>query len=95
MIIFPEGTRGRGNEIAPFRPGIAHLLEMMPGLPIVPAYLVNSGRCLPKGECFPVPFFCEIHLGPPLIFRVNGNRERAEILELLRAAVCELGEGSR
>jgi 1-acyl-sn-glycerol-3-phosphate acyltransferase len=94
LIIFPEGTRGRGDEIGPFRPGIAHLLELMPGLRIVPAYLVNMGRCLPKGEYFPVPFFCEIHLGPPRILHSNwhsnwhGNRE--EILKSLRSAICEL-----
>ncbi|MBO0719525.1 MAG: 1-acyl-sn-glycerol-3-phosphate acyltransferase [Blastocatellia bacterium] len=95
LIIFPEGTRGQGSDIAPFRPGVVHLLELMPGLPIVPAYLVNSGRCLPKGECFPVPFFCEIHLGPPLIFRGDVNGDREEILELLRGAVCQLGDSSR
>jgi 1-acyl-sn-glycerol-3-phosphate acyltransferase len=90
LIIYPEGTRARGDEIGPFRPGIAHLLELMPGLRIVPAYLVNMGRCLPKGECFPVPFFCEIHLGPPRVLSGDGHGNREELLETLRSAVCEL-----
>jgi 1-acyl-sn-glycerol-3-phosphate acyltransferase len=94
LIIFPEGTRGRGNEIGPFRPGIAHLLELMPDLRIVPAYLVNMGRCLPKGECFPVPFFCEIHLGPPRILHNNWHPNREEILKMLRSAICELRDSS-
>lgn len=87
LIIFPEGTRGSGEEIGPIRPGIAHLLEQMPQLPVVPVYLVNHGRCLPKGEWLPVPFFCEIRIGPPQVFS-GGNRR--EILERLRSAILSL-----
>jgi 1-acyl-sn-glycerol-3-phosphate acyltransferase len=93
LIIFPEGTRGQGDEIGPFRPGVAHLLELMPGLRVVPAYLVNMGRCLPKGECFPVPFFCEIYLGRPRIYNNNRHGNREEILMMLRSAVYELMPG--
>jgi 1-acyl-sn-glycerol-3-phosphate acyltransferase len=87
LIIYPEGTRGSGEEIGPFRPGIAHLLEHAPRLPVIPVYLVNHGRCLPKGEWFPVPFFCEIRIGPPQVFS-GGNRR--EILERLRSAILSL-----
>jgi 1-acyl-sn-glycerol-3-phosphate acyltransferase len=90
LIIFPEGTRGSGDEVGPFRAGLAHLLEHMPDLPVIPAYLVNTGRCLPKGKSLPVPFFCEIHLGAPRV--VRGSRE--EILAELRSAVCELKESA-
>jgi 1-acyl-sn-glycerol-3-phosphate acyltransferase len=83
LLLFPEGTRGRGPEMAPFKPGIACLVEQLPQVPVVPAYLVNMGRALPKGEFLPVPFFCEVHIGAPL--RLAGTRE--EILGALRAAV--------
>ncbi len=86
LILFPEGTRGSGQELGPFRGGVAHLIERRPEVPVVPAYLVNMGRSLPKGELIPVPFFCEIHVGPPR--RLDGTH--AEILESLRAAVSEL-----
>jgi 1-acyl-sn-glycerol-3-phosphate acyltransferase len=88
LIIFPEGTRGSGDEIAPFKAGVAHLLERTPGLPVVPAYLVNMGRSLPKGEFIPVPFFCEIRLGAPRL--VEGSKQ--EIVKTLEAAVRELKE---
>jgi len=88
LIIFPEGTRSTGDEIGPFKTGVAHLLERMPGLPVVPAYLVNMGRSLPKGEFIPVPFFCEIRLGAPLL--VEGSKQ--EIVKKLEAAVRELKE---
>jgi 1-acyl-sn-glycerol-3-phosphate acyltransferase len=80
---FPEGTRGRGPEMAPFKSGVACLVEQLPHVPVVPAYLVNMGRALPRGEFLPVPFFCEVRIGAPL--RLNGTRE--EILAALRAAV--------
>lgn len=83
LLLFPEGTRGRGPEMAPFKPGIAHLAEEFPGVPIVPAYLANLGRALPKGEFFPVPFFCEVRIGAPL--RLSGTR--AEMLAAVRSAV--------
>lgn len=88
LIIFPEGTRGTGSEIGPFRSGIAHLIEKMPGVPVVPAYLVNMGRSLPKGSFIPVPFFCEVRIGPPLI--INGSRQ--EIIRALETAVRNLKE---
>ncbi len=86
LILFPEGTRGAGPEPAPFHAGVAHLLERAPGVPVVPAYLLNLGRSLPKGEFLPVPFFAEVRLGPPL--HPSGSRE--EVLNQLQTAVMDL-----
>lgn len=95
LILFPEGTRGTpasrgqaGGAMAAFKSGIAHLLDEIPPIPVVPAYLVNMGRCLPKGEYLPVPFICEARIGAPRI--VHGTRQ--EIVEALERAVLELGE---
>lgn len=88
IIIFPEGTRGSGSAMGEFRSGVAHLIEKMPGVPVIPAYLVNMGRSLPKGEFIPVPFFCEIRIGPPRV--LEGSRQ--EITRSLEAAVRELAE---
>jgi 1-acyl-sn-glycerol-3-phosphate acyltransferase len=88
LLIFPEGTRGSGDQIGPFRSGIAHLVEKLPGVPVVPAYLANMGRSLPKGEVIPVPFFCEIRVGEPLL--PGGNRQ--QIIHSLEDAVRALKE---
>jgi 1-acyl-sn-glycerol-3-phosphate acyltransferase len=88
LLIFPEGTRGSGEQIGEFRSGVAHLIEKMPGVPVVPAYLVNMGRSLPKGEFIPVPFFCEIRIGAPRV--LQGSRQ--EITRALEAAVRDLAE---
>jgi 1-acyl-sn-glycerol-3-phosphate acyltransferase len=89
LVIFPEGTRGTGEEIGHFHSGIAHLLAKTPDIDVVPAYLMNMGRSLPKGEFIPVPFFCEIRLGAPR--RIHGSRQ--EMIEALEAAVHELKNG--
>ena len=89
LLFFPEGTRGTANALGPLRPGIAHLIEEVPGLRVVPAYLENMGRALPKGEMLPVPFFCEVRLGAPR--SLSGTRE--QILADLRAAIEGLRDG--
>jgi 1-acyl-sn-glycerol-3-phosphate acyltransferase len=86
VIIFPEGTRGSGREIQHFHSGAAHLIERCPDIPVVPAYLVNMGRSLPKGEWIPIPVFCEVRLGRARTFQGN----RREITAALEAAVKEL-----
>jgi len=86
LILFPEGTRGRGPDLGRFRGGIAWLAERSPDTPIVPAYLENMGRALPKGEFLPVPFFCGIRIGPAVFPR--GSNE--EILRALEQAVRQL-----
>jgi 1-acyl-sn-glycerol-3-phosphate acyltransferase len=86
LIIFPEGTRGSGEELTHFHSGAAHLIEKCPDVPVLPAYLVNMGRSLPKGEWIPVPFFCEVRLGEPRI--LQGNRRA--ITAALEAAVRQL-----
>lgn len=89
LLLFPEGTRGAGGEIGELKSGIAYLSEQIPGLVVVPAYLENMGRALPKGEYLPVPFFCEVRLGAPR--QLKGTRE--QMLDELRRAMQALREG--
>lgn len=87
LILFPEGTRHLDGVMGPFKPGVAHLLEAMPGLPIVPALLVNMGRSLPKGEFLPVPFVCEIRIGAP----ISPTGTRDEVMRQIEHAVRHAG----
>jgi 1-acyl-sn-glycerol-3-phosphate acyltransferase len=88
LIVFPEGTRGTGQELQAFHTGVARVLLRLPEVPVVPAFLLNTGRSLPKGEWIPVPFFCEVRLGRARL--LSGAKE--EIVEALRRAVLELAE---
>jgi len=87
LILFPEGTRGSGEEVADFKPGIAHLAAERPDVPIVPVRLANFARALPKGEFVPIPLFCEVRIGPAR--PVTGSRE--EMLRDLRESILRLG----
>jgi 1-acyl-sn-glycerol-3-phosphate acyltransferase len=66
LIIFPEGTRGNGDKVGPFKSGIYHLWSRRPDVEFVPVYLANLNRVLPKGEVLPVPFISRVVFGPPL-----------------------------
>lgn len=83
LLLFPEGTRGSDGGMAPFKPGVALLAQQFPDVPVVPVYLSNMGRALPKGEFMPVPLYCEVRIGAPL--RLSGSRE--EIMQAIREAV--------
>jgi 1-acyl-sn-glycerol-3-phosphate acyltransferase len=88
LILFPEGTRGTGEEPAAFKSGIFHLCRLRPGLPIVPAYIENLGRVLPKGEVAPVPLLASVTFGAPLSLAAGEDKEA--FLARARAAVTEL-----
>ena len=66
LIIFPEGTRGTGDEMQPFRSGLYHLAAKFPEAELVPVYLHNLNRTLPKGEFLPVPIVCTVAFGARL-----------------------------
>lgn len=68
IIVFPEGTRSMNGEILPFKSGLYHLCRMKPGLELVPVYLANLNRILPKGEILPVPLLGRMVVGPPIYF---------------------------
>lgn len=88
VLIFPEGTRSLDGRIAPFKAGLFHLATQRPGIPLVPVYLQNPGRILPKGEILPVPFLCSIRVGEPLQKATDetkdafSSRSRAAVIEL-------------
>ncbi len=92
LIIFPEGTRGVGEEMNPFQAGIYHLCEKRPALELLPIHLENLNRILPKGEFLPVPFLSRITFGEPM--RFDPSEGRREFLERARTAVLALKDGA-
>ncbi len=90
LILFPEGTRGSGGEVAGFKSGIYYLCQQRPELRLVPAYLNNLNRILPKGEFLPVPFISRLTFGPPL--RFDRDESKPAFLARARQAVCRLKE---
>jgi 1-acyl-sn-glycerol-3-phosphate acyltransferase len=55
LVIFPEGTRGSKGDPQAFKSGLYHLAQQFPGVSLVPAWIDNVQRVMPKGEVVPVP----------------------------------------
>jgi 1-acyl-sn-glycerol-3-phosphate acyltransferase len=89
LIIFPEGTRGASATPARFRSGLFRLATEFPDVELVPVYLDNLHRSLPKGEWLPVPVVCTVRFGTPVTRVPEESREF--FLERARAAVVALG----
>jgi 1-acyl-sn-glycerol-3-phosphate acyltransferase len=92
ILIFPEGTRGSGEEIAAFRSGIFRLAQRFPDVDLVPIYLDNLQRILPKGSMLVVPITCTARFGAPL--RVEPGEDKDAFVARAREAVIQLGKGS-
>jgi len=88
IIIFPEGTRGHTGEPQKFKSGLYTLATMFPEVVLVPAWIDNVQRVMPKGEIVPVPILCSVTFGAPI--RVEESEERRPFLDRARAAVIAL-----
>ena len=88
LVIFPEGTRGNKDDPAPFRAGLYHLAEAFPEVQLIPAWIDNVQRVMPKGEVVPVPILCSVTFGAPLLL-APGEDKRA-FLDRARDAVVAL-----
>ena len=90
IVIFPEGTRGHGEEPQPFKSGLDSLAQKFPQAVLVPAWIDNIQRVMPKGEVVPVPILCSVTFGAPI--RLEPGEERRAFLDRARAAVIALRE---
>lgn len=88
LILFPEGTRGFAEEPQPFKAGLYNLALKFPQVVLVPAWINNVQRVMPKGEVIPVPVLCSVTFGVPL--QLLPNEERKAFLVRAREAVLAL-----
>ena len=91
LVIFPEGTRSNKGEPQAFKAGLFHLAEQFPQVQLIPTWIDNVQRVMPKGEVVPVPILCTVTFGAPLAPQ-EGEDKRA-FLERARAAVMDLRPG--
>jgi 1-acyl-sn-glycerol-3-phosphate acyltransferase len=88
LIIFPEGGRQTGTELAPFKGGLFHLAKDRPDVEFVPVLLENLNRILPKGEFLPVPLMGSLSFGVPI--KLEAGEDRIAFLERAQNAVKAL-----
>lgn len=79
VIIFPEGTRGTPEELGQIKPGVAHLAKRFPAVPVVPVFMRNLGKSLPRGSFVLVPFCGKAAVGEPRCFSGDTKVFTAEL----------------
>ena len=90
LIVFPEGGRGEENEIGEFKSGLYYLGKKRPDLELVPVYIDNLNRVLPRGEFLPVPLLSCITFGPPIW--LQSGEHKNDFLARARESVRRLKE---
>lgn len=88
LVIFPEGTRSNKGEPMPFKSGLYHLAGQFPDVQLIPAWIDNVQRVMPKGEVVPVPILCTVTFGAPL--QLLPGEDKRDFLARARDAVLAL-----
>jgi len=88
LILFPEGTREDGTTLGAFKSGLYRLACARPDVELVPVYIDNLARVLPKGEFVPVPMLASGSFGAPM--QGGDGEEKSEFLARAREAILEM-----
>lgn len=90
LIVFPEGGRNPESGMGEFKSGLYYLGKKKPDLEMVPVYMDNLNRVLPRGEFLPVPLLSCITFGPPIW--LESGEPKGEFLKRARESVMRLKE---
>jgi len=74
LIVFPEGSRAIDGEMGEFKSGLYYLAKKRPDLELIPVYMDNLNRILPRGEFMPVPLLSSITIGSPIYLEAGESK---------------------
>jgi 1-acyl-sn-glycerol-3-phosphate acyltransferase len=93
LIVFPEGSRTADGEMSEFKSGLYYLAKKRPDLELVPVYMENLNRILPRGEFLPVPLLSSITIGAPIW--LEAGEPKQNFLQRARENVKQLKDNRR
>ena len=91
LILFPEGGRNSSDAVLlPFKSGLYHLAKARPEVDLVPVWIANLNKVMPKGEIIPVPLICTLTFGAAL--HLSPDEAKDAFLARASAALLALGQ---
>jgi len=69
LILFPEGSRGTPGVMTKFKKGLGYLIQRNPEINVIPVYLDNVYKTLPRGKNLILPYNCSMIFGDPIEFK--------------------------
>ena len=81
-------TDGHSSTTKPIKSGLYHLARAFPQVRLVPVWIENLKRVLPKGTLVPIPLACSVRYGTPL--RLADGEDKAAFIARARASMLDL-----
>lgn len=89
LILYPEGSRGIPGKMSNFKRGLGYLVQRNPNINVIPVYLENIYKTLPKGKKLILPYNCSIKFGQPIKFK---SLEMEDILKTAEKEILKIKE---
>ena len=91
LIVFPEGTRSKNEQVLPFRRGL-FLMAIKSGLPIVPVAVIGSHRVMAKGHLETCPGNVEVVIHSPLLTNGLDRNDASALADRARKVISQTVE---
>ncbi len=85
MMIFPEGTRGTGEELLPFKKGV-FIMALKAGQPVVPLSISGTLQIQPRRTLAVRPGPVKVVISPPI--SVEDFTRKEDLMEAVRRAIA-------